>query len=548
MQDDQSSNAVVEDVYRCVTDMGNKVCCELAGGSRDPVEAPLVHHRPVPAWTPSPDHGAYPAYQLPASPAGAFQVRAPPAHWGGMMQQAVTLRQKEGHPQVRIFAAPAPGAKLLGAAPSNSQGVEVAACGDFVQVHVGAMCGWVGAKNVIRSPAAPPAPPAPPWQERPASPSAARPAGLKGASPPTPSSASSNPPWSSQVVSPPSPPPPAPPPLPGAACSSLNSTSSASQGPSVQPAFTSPGLGRLPGPDYSWIRKANGPNERQLRRAAAEETLAVCDAGGYVLDGRLIKLTSIASACAQTRLVAAAQPTAGGPARARWQRHGPGLLLDVACKLAKTARPVAVVNAASAYHAGGGFLTGGRHALEESLCMRSTLFATLRKAEALARSQKVPPSRHCKPATQSGAPWICHIPETGCIASPDVEVFRGGSDDGYPVLPQVSKLAVISVAMPNRNTQVRDAPIDAPDDPGLYRTLLLQKFAAVLSTTAALLGPDGIFVVPDVGCGAYGNDPSEVGTLLGEALRQQPGLFAEIHLVGQERFSEAAERTAKGRC
>ena len=33
---------------------------------------------------------------------------------------------------------------------------------------------------------------------------------------------------------------------------------------------------------------------------------------------------------------------------------------------------VQVVSAASAYHAGGGMMTGGRHALEEATCMQST--------------------------------------------------------------------------------------------------------------------------------------------------------------------------------
>merc|ERR1719343_1342972 len=40
-------------------------------------------------------------------------------------------------------------------------------------------------------------------------------------------------------------------------------------------------------------------------------------------------------------------------------------------------RGVAVVSAASAYHCGGGFLTGGRHALEEAICTQTTLYQSL---------------------------------------------------------------------------------------------------------------------------------------------------------------------------
>lgn len=51
-------------------------------------------------------------------------------------------------------------------------------------------------------------------------------------------------------------------------------------------------------------------------------------------------------------------------------------------------------------------------------------------------------------------------------------------------------------------------------------------------------------MVPDLGCGAYGNDAAEVGRLLGEALRGRS--FLEIHLVGQASFADATESTAKG--
>ena len=87
----------------------------------------------------------------------------------------------------------------------------------------------------------------------------------------------------------------------------------------------------------------------------------------------------------------------------------------------------------------------------------------------------------------------CHIPETGCIISPDVEIFRGGTDLGYPFLPKVVRLPIISVAMPNRNPQVRDAPVDAPRDLRIYRELVFQKFGTMLHAASELLsGRPGI--------------------------------------------------------
>lgn len=508
-----------------------------------------MHARPASPWSMAPaDYSDFRAD--PALPAGALQVQAPPPHWGGTRCKGVLLRQAEGHPQVRIFASPVPRAAVLGTVPSPSHAVELGVNEHFVQVQVGTMMGWVGAKNVVRTPAVSPTawqPEAQPWAP-------ALPLNPVVAQPPSPHSGA-KPPLPLKV-------PAASPPGMLSAAVSTSSAGSAGFSPSWHqasaksaslPSYTSPAAGRLQGPDYDWIRKANGPGERQMRRSAAEETIAACDAGGYLLDGRQFDLVAVAALRAHTRLVRGPHAMQMGAPKARLQRHAPGLLLDVACELTSWGRKVAVVNAASAYHAGGGFLTGGRHALEESLCMRSTLFVSLQTASALARAEKVAAPKHCNPPvtpqnTPRPQPWLCHIPEEGCLVSPEVEVFRGGSDVGYPFLPKVSKVTVISMAMPNRNKQVRDAPIDSPADPGSYRALVLQKFAAVLAAAGSALGPDGALVIPDVGCGAYGNDPGEVGTLLGEALKRQPGLFSEIHLVGQGSFADAVVNVSNGLC
>jgi len=61
-------------------------------------------------------------------------------------------------------------------------------------------------------------------------------------------------------------------------------------------------------------------------------------------------------------------------------QSGKATVLEAALKYVEQCKRVVAVSAVSAYHLGGGFFTGGRHALEESICEQSTLFASLKKA------------------------------------------------------------------------------------------------------------------------------------------------------------------------
>lgn len=125
------------------------------------------------------------------------------------------------------------------------------------------------------------------------------------------------------------------------------------------------------------------------------------------------------------------------------------------------------VNAASAYHAGGGFLTGGRHALEEAMCVQSSLYESLEQGISLAEDAQIlclnlglpngcvfvpchvpcasgtffcacvctlrlkVPSWARPPARRDGSPWVLHLPDDGVLLSPMVEVFRDGTMHGY---------------------------------------------------------------------------------------------------------------------
>jgi len=289
------------------------------------------------------------------------------------------------------------------------------------------------------------------------------------------------------------------------------------------------------GGGFEWVLKANGSGERELRRQVATDTILACK-NGYKLGDKLVSFKCVKEMWEGTRLVAPGSPV-GGDVHTSWFKHPPGKAVEVAVHRARANLSVAVVNAASAYSAGGGFMHGGRHALEESMCTQTTLYRSLVAAREIAKSKGVQVSRHAVPPKPRHGVWQCHIPEGEVILSPKVEVFRGGTLEGYPFWDKIVELsAVVSVAMPNCNPDVSDAPQDMPRDFGEYRSLLRKKFTAVC--TAAALAGANVLVVPDLGCGVYRNDPQEVGAAFQDVITSFS--FDEIHLTGSEEFARAA--------
>jgi len=116
------------------------------------------------------------------------------------------------------------------------------------------------------------------------------------------------------------------------------------------------------------------------------------------------------------------------------------------------------VNAGSAYSSGGGFRNGGRHALEESMCVQSTLFLSLHEAAKQAKRAGLEAPPWATPIRK----WQMHIPEDGAVLSPHVEVFRENFLQGYAFADEATSLeAIVSMAMPNWNFRVADGPLDA---------------------------------------------------------------------------------------
>lgn len=304
---------------------------------------------------------------------------------------------------------------------------------------------------------------------------------------------------------------------------------------------------------FDWVRKQNGTQDRLERLAAFMNTAQALASGGYVLGSEPSQALTLAPMLDGTRIHRAAEAPEDAPGAAEASSAVPKVVydqdgltvLDAAVKVSKEGRKAVAVNAASAYSVGGGVMSGGRHALEESCCITSTLLASLQKAQwdqLQTPEEKKPDERgHWHEAEAFHA----HVPVDGCILSPFVEVFREGSNDGYGFLASPVKLqGVCSVAMFNMNPRVSDSPLDAPRDFKTYCHQVKLKFRSV--ATAALEMGAEVLVCPDVGCGVFGNDPQVLGTMLGQVLREPKLAKLEVLLTGQVAFAEAVKLAATG--
>lgn len=200
--------------------------------------------------------------------------------------------------------------------------------------------------------------------------------------------------------------------------------------------------------------------------------------------------------------------------------------LEIAARWVDEGFKVAAVSAASAVQVSGGFLTGAASALEESMCMQSTLFFSLQKAQRLAEKRNV---------TDASGKRI-HVPECGVVVSPNVHIFRRGVDHGYAPRGPAEVTAVLSVAMPNKNPKWLDHPLE-PREGDDYEHLLEQKFQALL--WGAVRAGARILIMPEIGCGALGNDPVVVGKAFGKSLHRFGGLLDRVLVMGRPPFYQS---------
>jgi len=312
---------------------------------------------------------------------------------------------------------------------------------------------------------------------------------------------------------------------------------------------------------WHWIRYENDEVSRVTRCDAAELLMESFKKGGYSLKRgsaplETVKYTSLKKMIKGTRILSCSEmlPELGkDPQRKMKLEHVQGFTpMEIAATMVVEGFKPACVNAASAYHLGGGFRTGGRHALEEAFCNQTTLYASLERAQDLwdigekagiyrrlvGRSPQQLLAQHCE-KTYSSENYHQHIPTDGCIVSPMVEIFRGNSDQGYFVYDKtVTMTAVISVAMYNKNSRMKDSPLDAPRDKHKYEEGLRKKLTATV-LGAALSQADAI-IIPDIGSGVFHNDPKIVGRICGEVLSAYRSYFRRVVFTGSTEFYTAA--------
>jgi len=338
--------------------------------------------------------------------------------------------------------------------------------------------------------------------------------------------------------------------------------------------------------DYSWLRMANDEEERAARREVSLITERAIECRGYIMGPNKVDLVHVERMLAGTQMIAptkgnwpkeeaeeskeeaqvskeeapqvpaddAEVPAEEPPSKVQI-RIQKGIVFEEATKVAREGgKNVVAVNAASSYHTGGGFKTGGRHALEEAMCVQSTLYPSLLSAARLAEQANVVAPDWVRPAQKvSGASWLQHIPDDGVVLSPYVEIFRGGTNDGYPFEEAAVMLeGVVSVAMPNCNQRMSDSPVDAHPDPDEYKAQLRRKWRAVFTAASRYTQADTL-VVPDAGCGVFRNPPDQVGIAFGEVLREEfSGCFKEVIITypggrNGDTFAEFAQATFEGR-
>jgi len=272
-----------------------------------------------------------------------------------------------------------------------------------------------------------------------------------------------------------------------------------------------------------------------MRIEAAKLTAAACRLGSYCYNEMELPLVNLPQCLEGTHVILKVDGATAAEHEFATEFHEhtdddsfSEVLLQVA-----TERKVTVLTAGSPYKIGGNFVDGGIVGLEEMLCMQSTLHFSLRRAANMAEQHGVAVPRTARPVQGLAQ---AYIPEHGAILSPNIEVFRGGPEYGFPFLASPCLLgAVVTVAMPNCNPDLVDEPFDAPENVEDYCSLLRVKIAAALEVAVAI--KTQTLVVPYLGCGRFQNDPGTVGKLFVETfLNGFSTAFAEVHIYGNDDF------------
>ena len=184
----------------------------------------------------------------------------------------------------------------------------------------------------------------------------------------------------------------------------------------------------------------------------------------------------------------------------------------------------ALLNMASLYHPGGGVLTGSS-AQEEELCRRSNLVISLYQFS-------LPGGRYGDLAdmvrVKRRAERYPMDNINGGIYSPDITFFRATKDEGYALLDEPFKAAVISVASLNYNPKHGHSQLDNGNIPEADKPILKEKIRTILRI-GALKKHDSL-VLGALGCGAFCTPPAQMARLFHQVFDEQEfqGRFKRI--------------------
>ncbi|CAK9079505.1 DUF2263 domain-containing protein [Durusdinium trenchii] len=285
---------------------------------------------------------------------------------------------------------------------------------------------------------------------------------------------------------------------------------------------------------FDWVRTKNMPTDRLERLACFTRTAHALAAQGFTSQAGEVKL-ELQPTISGTEVVRASAFNGTGSGR-KLLHHENLTVMEVALKTQSSGKMTMAVNAASAYQVGGGVMSGGRHALEETWCTMSTLLPSLQKVQWQDR-------RDTSHAPPGGHHLHQHIPVDACVLSPAIQVFRDTSAKGYRFQERpVTLTGVCSMAMFNMNSRVADSPLDAPREFTEYCKQVKDKFKAAMACMLKLKAT--VLVCPDVGCGVFENDPEVMGCLLGEVVLDYPGDL-EVIATGKPAFFDALRKTVE---
>ncbi|KAL6076367.1 DUF2263 domain-containing protein [Balamuthia mandrillaris] len=166
-----------------------------------------------------------------------------------------------------------------------------------------------------------------------------------------------------------------------------------------------------------------------------------------------------------------------------------------------------VLNMANAHNPGGGYLNGDG-AQEENLHRRTNYFQALEDPDRVYRDHRG---------------WSYPIPPAGAIYSPNLLVFRGSEDEGYPLLSLPHLLSFIACAavrkprlLTNTNKERIEGPFRMDED---SEEEMREKIETILSV--GLEKGHNCVVLSAFGCGAFGCPPYQVAAMFKRALESE---------------------------